>query len=637
MPAALNPETAPFTLAAAGEWSIGPDELADADEWMHPDELAGTRLEADEVWRRRGGGVRRPGGVVRPRPVRYQARPQARRRSTWPPRPRPPRGRVLPRYPRRGLPPAAPWPGEPLDPAPVHRLQHCLAQVLPMPVAITGYMTAATRAAVRIFQRRQGLRPSGRVDGPTHAALAAACAGRATWPVPVTYPEDAHTLPVIDQGAADDGVAPDDAAADEELGPLTATVRWLFKREGKGFNYLFSIAEAAQQPGSGIYLLLGTPRTGAQRRPMLLKVGLAETFRSRFGPAGYGRTSGTPAQLAHRDYDDLRAYLGLVALPPSPLPQLERALARTLYRAGETLPLDRKPPPEGPVQGSVRIKNIIPPGLDARLLAAYRAQTGPERRRAATGAARPITAGHPPQVPVGARTRQLVLEPGQFRNWELGGRDASPQHTEVTQMHTLDCTCPRCRTHGQWSAGPVAPFSAQEELALAMELLSVSSEAELDQFLGKLVKSAWRGLKKVGRFVGKVAKPFGRVLRGVAKAALPFVGKALGSFIPIPGVGTAIGGAVGSAIGKALEAEFADLAPAEQEFEMARAFVRLAGSAARDLAAAPSVADAPELLEAAVIDALRRRLPARLRSGAPRGAAGGRWVRQGGGIVVLGA
>jgi hypothetical protein len=166
-----------------------------------------------------------------------------------------------------------------------------------------------------------------------------------------------------------------------------------------------------------------------------------------------------------------------------------------------------------------------------------------------------------------------------------------------------------------------------------MELLSVSSEAELDLFLGKLLKGAWRGLKKVGRFVGKVARPFGRVLRGVAKAALPFVGKALGSFIPIPGVGTAIGGAVGSAIGKALEAEFAGLDPAEREFEMARAFVRLAGNAARDLAAAPLGVDAPELSEAAVIDALRRRLG----PGPWSGAAGGPWVRRGGGILVLGA
>ena len=84
------------------------------------------------------------------------------------------------------------------------------------------------------------------------------------------------------------------------------------------------------------------------------------------------------------------------------------------------------------------------------------------------------------------------------------------------------------------------PLNEVEELELAAELLSISSEEELDQFLGKLFKRVWKGVKKVGRFVGKVASPLGKVLKGIAKKALPFVGGALGSFIPIPGVGTAL-------------------------------------------------------------------------------------------------
>ena len=116
-------------------------------------------------------------------------------------------------------------------------------------------------------------------------------------------------------------------------------------------------------------------------------------------------------------------------------------------------------------------------------------------------------------------------------------------------------------------------------MALAAELLSVASEEELDLFLGKQVKGAFRKLKKVGRFVGKIAKPLGGVFKGVVKAALPFVGGALGSFIPIPGVGTALGTALGGAVSKALEMELGELSQDEQEFEIARRFVRLAGTA----------------------------------------------------------
>ncbi|MBE7446116.1 MAG: hypothetical protein HS132_13040 [Planctomycetia bacterium] len=129
-----------------------------------------------------------------------------------------------------------------------------------------------------------------------------------------------------------------------------------------------------------------------------------------------------------------------------------------------------------------------------------------------------------------------------------------------------------------------SPFTEAEEMELAAELLEISSEAELDQFLGKLFKGAWRGLKKVGSVVGKVARPLGGVLKGLAKKALPFVGGALGSFIPIPGWWHAVGTALGSAVSKALEVEFEGMNEEDQEFEMARRFVRLAGTAAKQVA-----------------------------------------------------
>ena len=125
-------------------------------------------------------------------------------------------------------------------------------------------------------------------------------------------------------------------------------------------------------------------------------------------------------------------------------------------------------------------------------------------------------------------------------------------------MHQLECECGQCRQRAgagfevlEFGAGP-ALFGEQQELELALELLAVSNEAELDQFLGKVFKSVWKGVKKI-------AKPLGGVLKTVARTALPFVGGALGSMIPIPGVGTALGSALGRAASNALELELSDI------------------------------------------------------------------------------
>lgn len=215
-------------------------------------------------------------------------------------------------------------------------------------------------------------------------------------------------------------------------------------------------------------------------------------------------------------------------------------------------------------------------------------------------------------------------------------------------MHQPFCTCPSCRRADElsWSDTEYSgssetyralilqrPFTEEEEIALAEELLGISSEEELDYFLGKLFKKAWKGIKKVGRAVGKFVKPLGRVLKRVAKKALPFVGGALGSFIPIPGVGTAIGSAVGGALSKALETELAGLPDDEVQFEMARRFVRLAGAAAQQAAAESPDSHPEEVAEVALVRAARKHLPQF--PIAP--TSSGRWVRRGGNVMLLGA
>jgi hypothetical protein len=173
------------------------------------------------------------------------------------------------------------------------------------------------------------------------------------------------------------------------------------------------------------------------------------------------------------------------------------------------------------------------------------------------------------------------------------------------------------------------PLNEAEEMELATELLGVSSEQELDQFLGKFLKKAWGGIKKVA------ASPLGGMLKGLAKKALPFVGSALGSFIPIPGVGTMIGRAVGTAASNLLEFESEGMSPEDQEFELARRFVRLASTAATECANAPEGRN-PQAAAAAALQNAASQL-GNQQPGSSRHKPGGRWYRRGNKIVLLGA
>ena len=215
-------------------------------------------------------------------------------------------------------------------------------------------------------------------------------------------------------------------------------------------------------------------------------------------------------------------------------------------------------------------------------------------------------------------------------------------------MHPISCTCPSCvsgRTgelEFEYESFESAELSEQEELELATELLSVQNEYEMEQFLGKLVRGIGRGLKAVGR----VALP---ALKSLAKVALPIAGKALGSFIPIPGVGTMIGGALGQAAANALELEYAGVDPGQADIEKARRIVRVLRSAVRELSLTLGSAPPETAVRAALTSAIGRHVPGANLSapaaaastgyGSAPGAApmaSGRWWRRGNTIVVDG-
>lgn len=180
-----------------------------------------------------------------------------------------------------------------------------------------------------------------------------------------------------------------------------------------------------------------------------------------------------------------------------------------------------------------------------------------------------------------------------------------------------------------------SPFSEGEEMELASELLEITSDAELDQFLGKL-------LKKAGRFSKSgVGRTLGGMLKGVAKKALPILGTAAGGFFGGP-LGASIGGKLAAGAGKLFGLELEGLSEEDQEFEVARRYVRLAGVAAQNAGTAPPTVPPETAARNALIEAARVHAPGLLRTPPPPAvsAAGrgerGRWIRRGNKIILLG-
>ena len=204
---------------------------------------------------------------------------------------------------------------------------------------------------------------------------------------------------------------------------------------------------------------------------------------------------------------------------------------------------------------------------------------------------------------------------------------------------------------GEWS-GEAGLLSEQQEMEFANELLNVSNEQELEQFLGSFIR-------KVGSAAGKIlnspiGQAVGGVLKGVAKKALPLAGGAIGGFFGGP-LGAKIGSGLASAAGGALGLEGESVSGEDREFEGARQFVRLAAdtvskasqgggdprTVAQNAAMAAARQFAPGLLNRAGVGGAQ--LQGMGQQGmAQQGQMGGqrrqgRWARQGNKIVLYGA
>ena len=160
------------------------------------------------------------------------------------------------------------------------------------------------------------------------------------------------------------------------------------------------------------------------------------------------------------------------------------------------------------------------------------------------------------------------------------------------------------------------------EMELATELLGVSNEEEMEQFLGKLVRRAAGAVKSFAN--SAAGRAIGGVLKAAAKKALPIVGRAAGTFFGGP-VGGMIGGQLGNLATRLFELELEGLSNEDKEFEYARAFVRFANDAVRRAAYNPNFRFQPRRIarNSAIAAARRyapgllRRLPGRGRGNAP--------------------
>lgn len=187
-------------------------------------------------------------------------------------------------------------------------------------------------------------------------------------------------------------------------------------------------------------------------------------------------------------------------------------------------------------------------------------------------------------------------------------------------------------------AGNAGEMNEQEVFELTSELLAVSNEAELDQFLGRLVR---RVARSAGRFIRSPAgRLVGGILRQIARRALPIAGAALGGLVGGP-AGSMLGGRLAAMAGRTMGLELGEMSGPQADMAAARQFVRLASAIVRRAEAGqgpPTVA-----VRRAFIQSARRFAPGlvspqmpRLRLTPVQPGRRGTWVRRGRTITLFG-
>jgi len=178
------------------------------------------------------------------------------------------------------------------------------------------------------------------------------------------------------------------------------------------------------------------------------------------------------------------------------------------------------------------------------------------------------------------------------------------------------------------------PFSESELDELALELLQVRDEQELDQFLGSLFSKA---AKAIGKFV---RSPAGNALKGILKnaisSAVPVLGGVVSSLIPSGGAGSEVGFAIKN------ELEFEGVPTENRDVEAAKKVIEVGGAAVQQVAAMPPNAPPQAAVDAVQSAAQQQGVPTGGPQPGPAGgmtdsqATSGEWYRRGRTIVIVG-
>ena len=218
------------------------------------------------------------------------------------------------------------------------------------------------------------------------------------------YPEPGYPIADLPGSPATEPVALDgqtmpggSVEADEEIGHAhmgerNISLKWLSRPGHTGDRYLFPLKDAMAAVRSnqgGVYILVGDASANVSNNAVrcstcvkdcVLKVGIAEEFRSRFGAylkPGHAWPKGC-------QWTNLRVYMAEIGGFYSLDRYVERALDRLLRRQGYALPASRPVPPQ-PVNARVVIHNVLP--TSSTLLASVRKQVAQNRLPLAAGTA----------------------------------------------------------------------------------------------------------------------------------------------------------------------------------------------------------------------------------------------------------
>jgi hypothetical protein len=541
-------------------------------------------------------------------------------------------------------------------------IQDCLNRVMSAQLPVDGVMSEDVRNIVRSFQQQQNLAATGIVGPDTAAALQAACSGGQS-AAPPDAPPDAAAAPDAPDTPPADGAAP---AGEFEMEGFLGD---FFGRVGSGISDAVGRITDALSDAGIVDLTAKSDkslRKGA-RDPKKIKQLVLHQMACCFKPA-----------------DPLKRFLTITAhfaitadgriLQLHPIEQLLWASngfngssvavefagnfpdTKGRWWAGDNYGRDRPTPAQ--FEAGRRLIRHLVKTIGLTQVVAHRQSSASRENDPGPEVWRNVGQWAVDTLGLSDGGPGFKLPGGNPipDDWRKGGTTGTTGSTGTTHemeweaefMHGPGCGCRRCRGGGGGDRGyrgrrgrmmfeGESPLDEAEELELALELMEVSNEAEMEQFLGNLFKGALKGIKKVGSVVGKVAGP----LKGIIKTALPIVAPIVGSIVP--GVGTALGGVLGNVVSQALELE-GEMEQEEANLERARRLVRIAATAAHQAASAPASANPAAALNHAVVNAARQHLPGTDLSALVRAAGGGggasqagQWVRREGKIVLVGA